>query len=184
MINSIKTKIILLLVIVPACFLCDQLTKWLVFGNGDSFIEWLFLFEPAIQNFESEAIFSFFNVVKVWNFGISFGMLAQDDGYGQIILILLASLIATAFTIWMFFTNVRIIVCAIPILVGGAIGNIWDRIRFDAVADFLDFHVLDFHYPAFNIADSFVFIAIALIIYDGVFLEKKREDSSKGKNND
>ena len=180
MINSIKTKIILLLVIVPICFFCDQLTKWLVFGNGSSFIEWMFLFQPAIQDFKSNAIFPFFNIVEVWNFGISFGMFAQDNHQGQIVLIILASLISIAFAIWMFFTNVRIIILAIPILIGGAIGNIWDRVRFDAVADFLDFHIYGFHYPAFNLADSFVFIAIALIIFDGLFLEKKRENSSKG----
>jgi signal peptidase II len=59
-------------------------------------------------------------------------------------------------------------------VIGGAVGNVIDRFRFGAVADFFDFHVAGWHYPAFNIADCGITVGIALLVIDGVFLEPKR----------
>jgi signal peptidase II len=58
---------------------------------------------------------------------------------------------------------------AIGMVIGGALGNVIDRLRFGAVADFLDFHVLGYHWPAFNVADTGISVGVALIVIDGLF---------------
>ncbi len=178
---TIRTKIILLLTIAPLCFLLDQLTKWLVFKDNETFIQWLVKFGTAVQHYKYTEILPFFNIVEIWNFGISFGLFSQNNDYGHLFLIAIAITICIIFLVWLFYVNEKLIIFAIPILIGGALGNIWDRLRFQAVADFLDFHAFGWHYPSFNLADTFVFIAIALIVFDGLFLEKKR-DSANQKN--
>ncbi len=180
---TIRTKIILLLTIAPLCFLLDQLTKWLVFKDNETFIQWLVKFGTAVQHYKYIEIFPFFNIVEIWNFGISFGLFSQNNDYGHLFLIAIAIIICLVFLIWMFYANEKLIIFAIPILIGGALGNIWDRLRFQAVADFLDFHAFGWHYPSFNLADTFVFIAIALIVFDGLFLERKRDSANQEKNN-
>jgi len=76
------------------------------------------------------------------------------------------------------FKTMNIVIFFLSVIVGGALGNIIDRIRFKAVADFFDFHIAGYHWPAFNIADSFVFIgAFGLIGYTLFFGSNENEKS-------
>jgi signal peptidase II len=108
----------------------------------------------------------FFSLVKVYNYGVSFGMF-NDLTYGSMIL----SVIAIGITLILCFMLLKIkklyMGVAFGLIIGGAIGNIIDRVRFGAVADFLDFYIGDYHWPAFNMADSAVFIGVAIIVLDG-----------------
>ena len=106
----------------------------------------------------------FFNLVTVWNPGISFGML-QDIPNGQWILSAVAMLIVAWLFVWLRKVTHRSTALALGLIIGGAIGNIIDRIRFSAVFDYLDFHALGYHWPAFNLSDSFIFIGVALLLF-------------------
>ena len=63
-------------------------------------------------------------------------------------------------------------------ILGGALGNLYDRILYNAVPDFIDFHINNFHWFIFNIADIFITLGILCLIYDEVFLEKKRDEKN------
>ena len=114
---------------------------------------------------------SFFNLVMVRNRGVSFGMFSSL-AYGQIIL----SLITIAIIVFIFYlmwkTESVYSIAYLSLIVGGAFGNLVDRIRFGGVADFLDFHLGGYHWPAFNLADSIVCIGVFMILIEGIVKKK------------
>lgn len=111
----------------------------------------------------------FFNLVMVWNRGISFGMF-QGHEYSNYIFMTTTSLICI--TLFYFIKKAANLLEAIAfgMIIGGALGNLIDRIRIGAVADFFDFHIGNLHWPAFNIADSCVFLG-ATILISSTFLQ-------------
>lgn len=119
-------------------------------------------------------ILPFFNLVHVWNRGVSFGIFNHDHS-GAWILAGMALLITALFLVWLWKADHKPMALAIGAVIGGALGNVIDRIRFGAVVDFLDFHAFGWHYPAFNVADCAVVLGIAYIILDGLFFEPKRK---------
>ena len=108
---------------------------------------------------------SFFNLVTVWNRGISFGMF-QSGEIGRWLLVSFSSLVCLGLGIWLWRQNRTWPVFALAMVIGGALGNIIDRILRGAVADFFDFHVMGYHWPAFNFADSAITIGVAMLLYD------------------
>jgi signal peptidase II len=116
-------------------------------------------------------VFSWFNLVPVWNTGISFGMLADYSDWMPGIISGLTIIISLVLLAWLFVAVSVSIKLALSLILGGAVGNIIDRIRFGAVIDFVDIHFFDFHWPAFNIADSAITIGVALFLLDN-FLKK------------
>jgi len=116
-------------------------------------------------------VFSWFNLVPVWNTGISFGMLADYSDWMPGIISGLTIIISLVLLAWLFVVVSVSIKLALSLILGGAVGNIIDRIRFGAVIDFVDIHFFDFHWPAFNIADSAITIGVALFLLDN-FLKK------------
>ena len=121
-------------------------------------------------------ILPFFNLVHVWNRGVSFGLFNNDHS-GAWILAALAIAITAAFTVWLWRADHKGLAIAIGAVIGGALGNVIDRVRFGAVVDFLDFHAFGWHYPAFNVADCAVVLGIAYIVLDGLFFEPKRKST-------
>lgn len=115
----------------------------------------------------------FFNLVMVWNRGVSFGMFSNDSAIGPYILSTLAVGIAVFLFFWLRKAENRLVAAALGLVIGGALGNVIDRLRFGAVADFLDFHVAGYHWPAFNIADSAITVGVALLVFDSLFLARK-----------
>ena len=116
-------------------------------------------------------VFSWFNLVPVWNTGISFGMLADYSDWMPGIISGLTIIISLVLLAWLFVVVSVSIKLALSLILGGAVGNIIDRIRFGAVIVFVDIHFFDFHWPAFNIADSAITIGVALFLLDN-FLKK------------
>ena len=114
----------------------------------------------------------FFNLVTVWNPGISFGML-QDVPQGQWVLSGVAIMVVIALLMWLRKISDRYTATALGLIIGGAIGNITDRIRFSAVFDYLDFHAFGYHWPAFNLPDSFIFIGVAMLFIGSFNCGKK-----------
>jgi signal peptidase II len=115
-----------------------------------------------------------FSLVKRYNTGISFSLFATDHDVGPWVFALLATVIAFGLLIWLSQTAERLPAIGLALVVGGAVGNVIDRVREGAVMDFLLFHWKEWAWPAFNIADSAITIGVALLIYDGVFGGRKR----------
>ena len=115
--------------------------------------------------FESERITSFFNLVLVMNSGAAFSFLANAGGWQKWFFVVLT----IAVSIWLVFMlrqhqKERLLPTALAMILGGAIGNLIDRLRYDAVVDFLDFHLAGYHFPAFNVADSAISVGVALML--------------------
>lgn len=121
----------------------------------------------------------FFNLVTVWNPGISFGML-QDVPQGQWVLSGIAIIVVIALLSWLRKVNDRYTATALGLIIGGAMGNIIDRVRFSAVFDYLDFHAFGYHWPAFNLPDSFIFIGVALLLIGSFHHKSKSKRKFEG----
>ena len=111
----------------------------------------------------------FFNLVLAWNPGVSFGMFNSGSPLAVWGLAAVALLIVVALLVWLTRVGHWLGAAAIGLIVGGAVGNVIDRLRFGAVADFLDFHVSGYHWPAFNVADSAITIGVLFLLYDALF---------------
>ncbi len=109
-------------------------------------------------------ILPFFNLVIVHNTGISFGMFAHMQAWVPLVLTLSTALIVVFLFIWLLYATEKPVIFALAFIIGGAIGNIIDRVRLGSVTDFLDFHWDIYHWPAFNIADSAIFIGVVLLV--------------------
>jgi signal peptidase II len=166
----------------------DQISKWLILeyvmrdkvqpqGIKLDLIQWLTKAPARMPSGTSIEYLSFFNLTMVWNEGISFGMF---HGTGIWILCALSLVITVLFSVWLTRATGWLQAVSLAMVIGGAIGNVIDRLRFGAVADFFDFYIGDWHYPAFNVADCGIVVGIALLVLDGVFFEPKRNKSAEG----
>ena len=122
------------------------------------------------QGHRAIEVLPFFNLVTVWNYGISFGMFNSGSAESSIIFVGLALAIVAALLFWLRGVTSALVAVAMGLVIGGAIGNVIDRLRFGAVFDFLDFHVAAWHWPAFNVADSSICIGVVLLCIDALFL--------------
>ncbi len=111
----------------------------------------------------------FFNLVLVWNTGVSFGMFRSGGEAGRWLLTGLALVITCVLLFWLRRERRLWPRLAIWLIIAGALGNVVDRIRFGAVVDFLDFHLFGYHWPAFNIADSVIVVGAVLLVVDSLF---------------
>ena len=122
---------------------------------------------------EHENITSFFNIVLIYNRGMSFGLFNGAGGLNALLFSLVAAAIVTVLIYWLSRVESPLLAVAIGLIIGGAIGNVIDRIRLGAVVDFLDFHVGSWHWPAFNVADSAICIGVAVMLLDGLLLRRE-----------
>lgn len=118
----------------------------------------------------------FFNIVLIWNSGISFGMLNNNNYITSRILIIITTIISLYILYLIYKSKNYINAICYSLIFAGAIGNIIDRIKYSAVVDFLDFHLFDYHWPAFNIADSCVFIGVFLLLLNDFITTKKHKN--------
>ncbi len=114
----------------------------------------------------------FFNLVMVWNRGVSFGLFSDADDGRRWLLIAVTSGITLWLLLWLWRGPVRLVAISLGLVIGGALGNILDRLRFGAVADFFDFHIAGWHWPAFNIADCAIVVGVCLLMLDS-FLPRR-----------
>ena len=115
----------------------------------------------------------FFNLVTVWNYGASFGMFNRGSRTGSAVFVVLAVIIVSALVVWLRKAETRTLAVALGLVIGGAAGNVIDRLRFGAVFDFLDFHALGWHWPAFNLADSAISVGVGLLLIDTLFAGRR-----------
>jgi signal peptidase II len=145
------------LAVAAAVVVLDQLTKWAI-------LTWL---DRAV------ALTPFFNLVVVWNRGVSFGMFDSDGALAPWLLSGLALAVVGALLLWLRRVDHPLPGAALGLIIGGAVGNVIDRVRFGAVVDFLDVHAMGWHWPAFNVADSAICIGAALLLVDGLLMQRR-----------
>ena len=136
----------------------DQVTKYWV-------VETLFRQSRTIE------VLFFFNLVPVWNPGISFGLLSNYHELVPVLITLVTSSITLFLIVWLFTSRRPLQKLGLSLIIGGAIGNIIDRINYGAVVDFLDIHFAEFHWPAFNVADSAITVGVCFFLFDNFVLK-------------
>ena len=141
---------------------------------GDRLSKWLVLDVWGLND-RSYEVTPFLNVVTVWNTGVSFGMLQSQSGMAPMLLSALALAIVVALFVWLRRAENRVMAFALGLIIGGALGNTFDRLTFGAVFDFLDFHAVGYHWPAFNVADSAIVVGVIALLYDGVLRKQPDE---------
>ena len=117
-------------------------------------------------------ILPFFNIVLVFNHGISFGMFAGAHAFMDWLLPACLSLITLLLVVWLLRSQEKHVIVALGLIVGGAAGNLVDRLGEGVVTDFLDFHIGNYHWPAFNVADSAIFIGVVIFIFANIMCGK------------
>jgi signal peptidase II len=147
--------------LVVATLVIDQLSKQLLLGyiaKRDAIV-------PVIDGF--------FRLVMVWNTGVSFGLLGGDGALPPWILSAVAVAVCVGLFVWLRRTERLLTGWGIGLVMGGAIGNVIDRARWGAVFDFADFHIGQWHWPAFNVADSAIVVGVGLMLIDSLVGEKE-----------
>ncbi len=120
----------------------------------------------------------FFNLVLTYNAGAAFSFLSDASGWQRWFFSAIAAS-ASGLIIYLLRKHAadKLFCMALSLILGGALGNLWDRITLGHVVDFLDFHVSNYHWPAFNVADSAIFLGAMLLILDSF----RRKESGTGK---
>ena len=146
--------------IVLFIFLIDRISK-------------LYVIHQDKLNFNSEIYSSkFLNIHLIWNEGIAFGLFSFNEDYLYDFLTFLI-LIVIIFIIFMIWKSDRLRKYALLLVLGGALGNFFDRLIYKAVPDFIDFHVGNFHWFIFNVSDIFITIGVVLMIVLELISNKK-----------
>lgn len=145
----------------------DQVTKHWVAGS--------------FELYESISILPFFNLTYVHNPGAAFSFLADQGGWQRWFFTAIATIASVIFIVWMYKTprQQTLLGLALAFMLSGALGNLIDRALFGYVIDFLDFHWAGKHFPAFNVADSMIFIGAALMILDSFREEARKSKETK-----
>ena len=141
-------------------FIIDRISKIAIINSTEKFGE---------KNIE---VNSFLNLNLIWNDGIAFGLFSFNDKIYYNILTIIIILI-TLIILWMITKTAKFEKIAFIMIFGGSIGNIFDRLYYSSVPDFIDFHINNFHWFIFNVADIFITIGVLLLIYLEIFIKKK-----------
>ena len=140
-------------------FAVDQASKWAILHIVDL---------PAQRIVE---LLPFLNLRMAWNSGVSFGLFQADGWLGRLGLIGFALAVVAFLIYWLNSAENRATVIAIGMVVGGALGNVLDRVVYGAVVDFVDFHAFGYHFYTFNVADTAISLGVVLLIFDALFLQ-------------
>ena len=149
--NYLNKRLIINLFTVIVIFSLDRISKFYVILQSEKNLSY--------DLFESK----FLNINLVWNEGIAFGLLSFDEKYFyNFLTILIIILIIIIF--FMILKNVGFKKYSLLMILGGALGNLYDRIFFQAVPDFIDFHIENFHWFIFNVSDIFITLGVSFLI--------------------
>jgi signal peptidase II len=161
--NFFKKKYILCYFIVVVIFLLDRISKKKIIIYSDS-VNQIFIND-------------FLNLQLVWNTGVGFGLLSfEADIMYHLISFLIA--IILCFIIFLMFKSAFNIKILFSLILGGALGNFYDRIVYYAVPDFIDIHYKDFHWFTFNVADIFITVGLILLIFSDFVKDKNKNENS------
>jgi signal peptidase II len=147
----------------------DQATKlWVLHGLG---------FMEGGPGTRIEVLDPWFNLTMVWNRGVSFGLFAAESLWTRLLLIGFSLVIAGVIAVWLTRAERKLQALAFGLIIGGAIGNVIDRVAYGAVADFLDFSGLWFPY-VFNVADAAISVGVAGLVLDVIVNGSERKPAA------
>ena len=159
--NTIFFKIFIILII----FILDRVSKIYIIN----------LFDGSQVN--EIYLLDFINIYFIWNEGIAFGLLSFNDQYIYEIITLIIIIISIIILILSIKTK-NYTSYFFASIFGGALGNLYDRIKFSAVPDFIDLHIGNYHWFIFNVADIFITLGIFCLIFDELFRNKKNNEKN------
>ena len=146
--------------IASALTAADQLSKWFVLNRLEL---------DDVGQIELLTVGPFgLDLTMVWNRGVTFGMLTGESSWHQIALSVLALAVAAFLLRWMARAENRLTAVALGAVVGGAVGNVIDRLRFGAVVDFVDVHGWGWHWYVFNLADAAIVLGVSALVIDAL----------------
>jgi signal peptidase II len=134
----------------------------------------------SMDLYQSISLLPFFNITYVHNLGAAFSFLADQAGWQRWFFASIAFIASLIFVVWLARNPAqdKKLNIALALMLSGAVGNLIDRVLFGYVIDFLDFYVKSYHWPAFNIADSAIFLGAAIMIFDSFKKEAKEKSAS------
>lgn len=129
-------------------------------------------------------ITSFFNLTLMHNEGVAFSFLADQSGWQRYFIAVVASVIVIWLLYWLFNNskNMKLQNTALVLVIGGALGNIWDRIYLGYVVDFIELHYAGYYWPAFNVADSAICVGAVLLIVDAFKNKEQAKEEVQNEN--
>ena len=135
----------------------------------------------SLALYRPQEIFSWLNMTLAHNYGAAFSFLNNAGGWQRWFFVVLASGVSLILLVWLlrlprheWRTGL-----SLALIIGGAVGNLIDRIQLGYVVDFIDVYFRDWHYPAFNVADSAITVGVVLLLLDSVLQAFKRKDASR-----
>lgn len=154
--------------VAAAIVVADQAVKWLALAH--------------LRPYERVEITSFLNLVLVFNKGAAFSFLAQESGWQRPAFIAFALAASVVLAVLIVRNPAKPLFCSgLSLILGGAVGNVIDRIRLGHVVDFVDLHAMGWHWPAFNVADSGITIGAAILIFESFFHDgRKPAETGRG----
>ena len=154
-------------------FILDQLTKYIA--------------STSLEMYQSIAVMPMFNWTLMHNTGAAFSFLADAGGWQRWFFAVIAVVVSVVIVLWIkrLEQHEKWQAIALALILGGALGNVIDRIWLGYVVDFIDVYYEQWHWPAFNIADSAIFIGVVMIIIDSVreYLDEKKNTGKQVKKN-
>tara|TARA_B110001452_G_scaffold258083_1_gene252909 strand:- start:339 stop:824 length:486 start_codon:yes stop_codon:yes gene_type:complete len=161
MIKSDKKNLIFNFLTVIIIFFLDRLSKIYILKLAE--------FENTLDIY----LLPNLNFYLVWNKGISFGLLPFSNSFGYLALTFLISLLILIILIMLIKEENNFKKYSLLLILGGALGNLYDRVKYSAVPDFIDLHIGNIHWFIFNVADIFISIGVICLIYAEIFFKKE-----------
>ena len=158
--NFLNKNFVINFFVILAIFGLDRITKLYVISEN--------LKSLSAELFESK----YLNIFLIWNEGVAFGLLSFNESFGYNLVTIIISIVIIVLIV-MLLNAEKFKRLALLCVIGGALGNFYDRVVFNAVPDFIDFHVGEFHWFIFNIADIFITVGILLLLIVDIFFKKQ-----------
>ena len=146
----------------------------LVFGL-DQTHKWWMIDVYGIESRAPVRVTPFLDLVMAWNPGISYSLLRADTDAGRYGLLALSLTVTLGLSVWLWRAPDKLTTVALGLIIGGALGNAYDRFAYGAVADFFHFHVGSFSWYVFNLADVAIVAGVGLLLYESLGLGRKPE---------
>jgi signal peptidase II len=150
---------------------------WLVVSAVVIWLDWVTKqwVSASLELYRPVEVFSWLNITLAHNYGAAFSFLSDAGGWQRWFFIVLASVVSLMLLVWLLRLRRRewLTGLGLALVLGGAIGNLIDRVQLGYVVDFVDFHIDTWHYPAFNVADSAITCGVVLLLIDTFFMHRK-----------
>ena len=162
MARNLNKNFVINFFIILGIFALDRITKLYVISEN--------LKSLSAELFESK----YLNIFLIWNEGVAFGLLSFNESFGYNLVTIIIAIVIIILIV-MLLNSKKFKRLALLCVISGAIGNFYDRVVFNAVPDFIDFHIGEFHWFIFNIADIFITVGILLLLIVDIFFKKQND---------